>query len=171
MEWQGINLTNYHQQNWSNQLKKLGSYSVFFILVMCFIAVAIDGYANKIGKNKSFYQQQNSEIKTQIAEKKRLLQRFIFKQKSKQNVIDEHYIKLILKEIQQLPITGIISEIDIQHHKTDYFELVGKSHNQHDFDKLSSYLNRLAKHKITIDMLKTDSQNQLEFIIKVQKNE
>ncbi|MDP8052268.1 hypothetical protein QJU23_07515 [Pasteurella atlantica] len=167
MEWQGVNLTNYHQTNWLNKIKKRYFYYMVLIVIFIILAVMIKIYSNNFYTNGLYYQQQNNKFNLKIKNKEALLNNFLNKKKMQKNLLNAQNIKLILDKIQNLPIEGAVNEINIKHNITDYFLILGKLNKQEDFEKISAYLKRIKNTSFSINMLQTNSDNQLEFIIKV----
>ncbi len=169
MEWQGINLTNYHQTNWSKKGVSLILQYICLIIITLVTAIIIQFYTNNINNIKKNYDVQNNKIHQNINNKKNRLDIFILKQKIKQHIISSGNIKNILSELRNLPSNGSIIEVNINHKNRDYFELWGKVKNQEEFDRLSDYLHHLKPYKTSIDMFQTNTNNELEFMIKVIK--
>ncbi len=164
MEWSGINLTNYHQINWSKNAILLIAKYLFLSLIAVTIAIIIHLYTNKINQIKNNYILENKQLSEKITNKNQRLNQFILKQKLKNETINGKNITKIFEELKQLPINGSLQEINIKHRYYDYFELFGKVPNQKAFDRLSAHL---KKYQTSIDMFQTNANNELEFMLKV----
>ncbi|MDP8078554.1 hypothetical protein [Phocoenobacter skyensis] len=169
MEWQGINLTNYHQEQWLKAIKL--RFIQYLIVTLFFILDATILYwsSNSVYSQYVGYQTKNSQINKEISNQKMRLARIKLRQQRKIEAINSQNIEKFLNEIKQIPINGIINEINIKHNITDYFLLSGQLDNQQSFEMVTQYLSHLKNITFSVDMLQTNSDYQLDFVIKISR--
>ncbi len=171
MEWQGINLTNYHQRIWLDKLKKLTiQYSLVSVIVVMFF-ILLMRYKQTLNQELINIQHKNQFVTKQVTQKQRQLALFYRQQNLKKNTIKPENMLFILQYLEKLPITGIVTELSVKHKSNDYFTILGKLNNQNDFKQVTNYFENLSNYDSSIDMIQINSNNQLEFIFSLKKVE
>lgn len=164
MEWKGINLTNYHQTQWLNRLKLLGFQYVIIFALLIVSMVFLIKYSSKLNKQLMLIEYKNQQIIQQINQKQNQLTLFHRQQHLKMNTINQKNIVFMLKKLQELPIKGAITELFITHNSHDNFQILGKLNNQKNFKKIMTYFKKLQDYKLSVDILQTNGNNELEFV-------
>ncbi|KMK52409.1 hypothetical protein RO21_00735 [[Actinobacillus] muris] len=164
MDWQGINLTSYHQQKWLEKSVKHLIFIVICFILAILVAFSLWFFAQKISKNNQSLNQQNKQIKQdiqQIEKKITELQQQAKVKHSSEKLAKAHII-FLLDYIHNLNVQGGIELIQLYIETLPKLKLVGKLTHQNQFEQLEKQLKNIP-YTYQLDHFQTNEMGEIEF--------
>lgn len=169
MEWQGINLSGYRQQQWvKGSLRRL-SLLGFTIVIAIITAIILWHITQSYQQQLSQYQQQTGQLQTQLRQLEQQYQQLRSRQANKQPAVylTKQTLQQFIDYLNQLSVQGVIDISQLYIENGAKLKLIGQLMHQTQLERLTQQLKQLG-YPYRFDQVQTHEQDQLSFSLIIQ---
>lgn len=171
MEWQGVNLTDFHQKQWQKKSIK----NLTWLVLALSISILIAWVIHRVDFQKN---RQNQPLVTQLAQlqtqqtqlEQRIEQLKNQAQTAQTQPISKAFLSNALRLLAAIPLKrGGIEHIAISYEQAMQIQISGLLTSEQEFEHLQRYLNQQTQFITQIDTFQTSHDGNIIFTLTIKE--